>query len=182
MDSSNIHIGKRLKEIQSYKGISSRKMALAIGVDPSQLLKIEKGKMGLTAEQAKEVSSVYGISIDWLYNGEGNMLSSVKASDLITFPDQPELTNEYLYRIVIETKDQMLQTKSEVIKASSDVASLKNEMKVSFERLQNLLGGISDSQMLVSKFLVRQIAALTKQAPGVVLTELDKILNEGQKL
>lgn len=66
-------VGGRLQLIQKKYNLSSRKMALAIGVDPSQFLKIEKGKLGLTADQAKEISSTWNISIDWLYNGEGEM-------------------------------------------------------------------------------------------------------------
>ncbi len=66
-------VGERLVAFRNAKQLSSRKVAMTIGVDPSQFLKIEKDKLDLTPAMIKELSSQYGISADWLLHGKGEM-------------------------------------------------------------------------------------------------------------
>src|ERR1022692_4625340 len=68
----NKAIGKRIIELQNKHGINSRKFALSIDMDASQLGKIEKGKLGLSPSAAVSISKKYDVDINWLFEGEGN--------------------------------------------------------------------------------------------------------------
>jgi transcriptional regulator with XRE-family HTH domain len=69
----DIEIGERLTELIGFVvDGTSRQLALRLNMDASQLKKIEKGIRGLTVEKAVEISTIYGISLNWLLRGVGD--------------------------------------------------------------------------------------------------------------
>lgn len=153
-------IGRRLRELQETKSISSRKMALAIGVDPSQFLKIEKGDLNLTQGMVEGLSSQYGISIDWLYNGKGEML---KSGGKGAPPPATALIPEYIIQEIISTKNELIQ-------AHKDAAAREREI---IDRLTPILANWDETQAEIRDIklnqagLIKGMATVTEFLSGV---------------
>lgn len=64
-------VGKRILFIQKELGLNSRQFAISLEIDPSQMSKIEKDKLGLSKGAAESISRVYNIPIEWLMYGKG---------------------------------------------------------------------------------------------------------------
>lgn len=82
-------MGERLVQVRVNSGLSARKFAQSIGVDPSQYLKTEKGQMELPSAKVKEVASVYGIDAGWLLFGADTKNEERKTltdADFVTVP------------------------------------------------------------------------------------------------
>lgn len=60
----------KIKELRKEKNISQKELSEKIGIDNSQLSKIEKGKMMPTLHQLMEISSIFNVSLDWLIGRE----------------------------------------------------------------------------------------------------------------
>lgn len=89
---------ERLKIFREDEGVSARKMALAIDVDPSHYLKVEKLQRGLLPEQIKELEIKYNVSAGWIITGRGDMrLKGFAEEKQITHQGLPEIitTNNY---------------------------------------------------------------------------------------
>lgn len=62
-------ISLRIKELRKQNKVSQKEFAGSIGIDDSQLSKIERGVLQPTLSQIMEISSIYKISTDWLLLG-----------------------------------------------------------------------------------------------------------------
>lgn len=70
----NKAVGNRLSEIMRASRVkSSRAFALSVGADPSFFAKIMKGERPLTDLIADAVSKKYGVSLEWVLSGTGEM-------------------------------------------------------------------------------------------------------------
>lgn len=69
---------KRLKEARKALGLTQGELADALKCDQSYLSAIERGQRGVTSQIAKELFELYAISSDWLLNGIGQMIISVR--------------------------------------------------------------------------------------------------------
>jgi len=69
----NMDIGKRIKQAREVLGISQTDIAKALGIEPSFLSNIESGKRNLSNRVTGILVYQYGISIDWLLSGNGEM-------------------------------------------------------------------------------------------------------------
>jgi transcriptional regulator with XRE-family HTH domain len=65
-------VAARIKEIQEKLKINSRSFAISIGMDPSQLSKIEKGALGISSTYATKINELYGVNVTWILNGKGD--------------------------------------------------------------------------------------------------------------
>lgn len=66
-------IGLNIKELRKERKLTQLEFSTRIGIDNSQLSKIEQGKLMPTLNQLMEISSIFNISLDWL-TGKGPML------------------------------------------------------------------------------------------------------------
>ena len=66
-------IGLNIKELRKERKLTQLEFSTQIGIDNSQLSKIEQGKLMPTLNQLMEISSIFNISLDWL-TGQGPML------------------------------------------------------------------------------------------------------------
>lgn len=66
-------IGLNIRELRKDRKLTQLEFSTQIGIDNSQLSKIEQGKLMPTLNQLMEISSIFDISLDWL-TGQGPML------------------------------------------------------------------------------------------------------------
>lgn len=64
-------LASRIKDIESHLKLNSRQFALKIGMDPSQLSKIENAVLGLSSEYANKIYELFGVNTSWLLYGRG---------------------------------------------------------------------------------------------------------------
>lgn len=95
-----MNISLRIKELRKKNNISQKEFALSIGIDDSQLSKIERGILQPTLNQIMEISSIYKTSTDWLLLGKQN--EPVSNSNI----DFKELAEARLQ--IIEMKDEKI--------------------------------------------------------------------------
>lgn len=69
-------IGLKIKELRKEEKMTQKALSAKIGIDDSQLSKIEQGKLMPTLTQLLEISSIFNISLDWL-TGQGSMLKDI---------------------------------------------------------------------------------------------------------
>jgi hypothetical protein len=65
-------LAERIKEIQKHFKINSRKFATEIGMDPSQLSKIEGETLGLSTKYALTINEKFGVNVNWILTGKGD--------------------------------------------------------------------------------------------------------------
>ena len=65
---------EKLKEIREKLGLSQVAVAKELGVTKQYYNKVEKGLTALSKEKAVQLCKAYGISFDWFFGDEGNML------------------------------------------------------------------------------------------------------------
>ena len=73
-------IGLNIKELRKERKLTQLEFSTRIGIDNSQLSKIEQGKLMPTLNQLMEISSIFNISLDWL-TGKGPMLKESTPED-----------------------------------------------------------------------------------------------------
>ena len=64
-----INIGKRLIELREKNQLNSRQFAISVGVDPSQMAKMEKGTLGLSPYLANKIANKYHVNSNWIMFG-----------------------------------------------------------------------------------------------------------------
>ena len=87
---------QRIKEVEKYVGLSTRALALEVGLKtPQTLYDIHKGKHGISKDVARAITAKYlNINPDWLLFGVGDMLKQMQvqtvcAPDVFTAPLLP---------------------------------------------------------------------------------------------
>lgn len=60
----------KIKELRKDKKLTQIEFSSKIGIDNSQLSKIEQGKLMPTLSQLLEISSIFKVSLDWLTSKE----------------------------------------------------------------------------------------------------------------
>lgn len=76
-------VNKRIKEIRKSNDLTMDKFGERIGVTKAAISKIEKGERGVTDQMIKLIVKEFGISENWLRNGEGEMLLEFGRADAI---------------------------------------------------------------------------------------------------
>ena len=67
-------LGERLAKVREYYGITQAKMAQELEISKANLFRLEKGEVVPNAIILKNLSTVFEVSIDWLLNGDGQMI------------------------------------------------------------------------------------------------------------
>lgn len=68
------NIGSRLKEVRGHLDLPQKAFAKLIGVTQTTISGIESGRANPSRQLLKNVCMRFGVSEDWLAEGEGNML------------------------------------------------------------------------------------------------------------
>lgn len=79
----NATIGHRIKDLRKVKKLSQVDFSSMLGIDNSQLSKIEQGKLMPTLHQVIEISSKFDISLDVLVKGEAAVSEGVHESGIV---------------------------------------------------------------------------------------------------
>jgi len=72
---NGVTVNDRLVELVKIYGKSPRSFALNAGIDPANLNKMLEKKQKVSDKTVKKICAVYGISFDWLQNGEGDIMA-----------------------------------------------------------------------------------------------------------
>lgn len=63
----------KIKELRKLKKLNQKEFSDRIGIDNSQLSKIEQGKLNPTLAQLLEIASIFDVSLDWLVGKESEV-------------------------------------------------------------------------------------------------------------
>src|SRR4051812_36094143 len=63
-------VGRRIAELRAEHGVSQRRLAAALGLDPSALSRIEAGERGLAVGELVATAEFFGIDTDVLLRDE----------------------------------------------------------------------------------------------------------------
>ncbi len=170
-------LNERLKQFRESKSLTAKDFASSIGLDPSQYARIEKGSANLTTDKLKDLSSIYGLSINWLVAGTGPMMIDG------SFTTEP---NKRKGNLEFEISSDLLST------TPQDEGAL-GTLKYFFT---TIMGGMSlnkDSKKLIDRLLNRyseaadyiikleeEKKALIKKNEGLE-KEIQQLLNNGHK-
>lgn len=72
-DLLKIDISRRLITLRNHLGYNQRQMAAKLDMAQISLNRIESGKYYPSAITLQRLSGKFGLSLDWLFRGEGNM-------------------------------------------------------------------------------------------------------------
>jgi transcriptional regulator with XRE-family HTH domain len=105
---------KRLKELRKKLDIKQGEFAKRIGLKQGSYSDVENGKEVLTQRNIKLICLEFGVSDEWLRNGQGPMFTPPKPpSQAIAGPDGRELASDE--RELLETYDRLIpETRKEV--------------------------------------------------------------------
>lgn len=75
-------IGERVKSVRKEVRLTMEKFGDRLGVGKSSISEIESDKRGLTDQMARSICREFGVSMDWLQNGTGQMFAEQPSPDL----------------------------------------------------------------------------------------------------
>ena len=82
-DRSFEDIGARLKAIRKITGLSQKEFAAKAGIKDTTYNQYENGASQPKIEYARALCDTYGLSLDWLYNGDTSNLPFRIATELL---------------------------------------------------------------------------------------------------
>lgn len=68
-----MNTGERIKKIRMDSGLTLEKFGARLGIGKTAVSKIERGENKLTVQNATMISKEFGVSVQWLMTGEGEM-------------------------------------------------------------------------------------------------------------
>lgn len=77
MDKKN----ERIKEVRKHVGMTQREFAKILGVSNTYISKVEKGVTPVTDRLIMQISNVFGIELEWLYEGTGEMIVIIETEE-----------------------------------------------------------------------------------------------------
>jgi transcriptional regulator with XRE-family HTH domain len=143
-------INNRIKELRNLIGVSQSGFAENLGVPQNRIARIELNKTQPTMELLKNVCSSYGVSLDWLANGEGTIFkdgSNVYKKKINIYAPGNLISvvlsevERLLPDIDIDFKANIVATYCEYYAGSTNYELIKKEMAGSFKIMAYLLGG-----------------------------------------
>lgn len=78
-----IEVGERVKRIRLAKHLGQEDVGKIIGMVTSGVSMIEKGQRGLDPEDAVRLKRATGVSLDWIYDGDGKYLDDTQRKELV---------------------------------------------------------------------------------------------------
>ena len=130
-------IGLKIKELRKDRKLTQIEFSSKIGIDNSQLSKIEQGKLMPTLSQLLEISSIFKVSLDWLtgkenkkpinqnLNGDDNIMIGGNNSGQVALLQQE---NSFLKeKITLLEANKILQAK-EIKRLEEEIKRIKNNL------------------------------------------------------
>ena len=130
-------IGLKIKELRKDRKLTQIEFSSKIGIDNSQLSKIEQGKLMPTLSQLLEISSIFKVSLDWLtgkenkkpinqnLNGDDNIMIGGNNSGQLALLQQE---NSFLKeKITLLEENKILQAK-EIKRLEEEIKRIKNNL------------------------------------------------------
>jgi amino-acid N-acetyltransferase len=127
-------IGLKIKELRKDRKLTQIEFSSKIGIDNSQLSKIEQGKLMPTLSQLLEISSIFKVSLDWLtgkenkkpinqnLNGDDNIMIGGNNSGQVALLQQE---NSFLKeKITLLEENKILQAK-EIKRLEEEIKKIK---------------------------------------------------------
>ena len=127
-------IGLKIKELRKDRKLTQIEFSSKIGIDNSQLSKIEQGKLMPTLSQLLEISSIFKVSLDWLtgkenkkpinqnLNGDDNIMIGGNNSGQLALLQQE---NSFLKeKITLLEENKILQAK-EIKRLEEEIKKIK---------------------------------------------------------
>ncbi|MEJ8546595.1 helix-turn-helix domain-containing protein [Brevibacillus borstelensis] len=96
----------RIREIRKKKGLAGTTVSEFLGITPQYYYEIERGKKRLSAEMAAKLSSLFGVTSDYLL-GLSTDTSATEATDLADQVDHYPLTRKEEKDIAIKLQQMM---------------------------------------------------------------------------
>jgi len=119
-------LAKRIKEVQEYYNLNSRNFAIEIGMDPSQMSKIEKGRLGLSAKSAMAINERFGVNVNWILTGKGDkgIWNNIPHESIPITAEKNELLGE--------TEERLLRIEAHLEVYENAIAGLLSESNKDF--------------------------------------------------
>lgn len=70
------NVSARVRKTREALGLNPRQFALSVDLNPSNYYKVESGKLGVKTTSLQIISEKYGVSLQWLLTGEGEMFTT----------------------------------------------------------------------------------------------------------
>ncbi|GJM01935.1 MAG: hypothetical protein DHS20C08_04360 [Rhodomicrobium sp.] len=87
---SKENIAKRLKWLRSHSGLSQSEFSDSLGISVTNYNNWERGRQRMSLDGALQVNRVYGTTLDFLYLGRLESLSTSMARSFAEFSDVAE--------------------------------------------------------------------------------------------
>ena len=115
--------GERLKKIRHMFGLTQAKFAEKLGLKWDKIKDIETGRHKLRPEIALKIEKVYGVSADWLLNGDGEIFTKedVIDNEIMNFLKNDNFINIPLIDIVLTDDDKFNIIQKKFLKFSHNL-------------------------------------------------------------
>jgi transcriptional regulator with XRE-family HTH domain len=133
----------RIKGLREQLGISQKEFAARLGIAQGQISDMEKGKRRVTQTTIDLITLAYGVNIEWLESGQGEIFQQSPVSNEATSND----TDFKLLETILIAIDHYMETHNKVATPSE-----KAKLAVSFYKY-----------FLTSKVAHNDLKAVTKQ-------------------
>lgn len=82
MSRSQKDIAKRLLVLRAWAGLQQQELCSEIGVKPNNYSPFEKGKRRITIDIARKIVDKYGVTLDWIYDGDPRGMTGQMQAEL----------------------------------------------------------------------------------------------------
>jgi len=146
-------VGIRIKELRKKLGLTQREFGRKIGVMDTVVRRWEKGEFEPTTEKLKAIATEFGINLNWLLLGEGEIFVRKESSSLPVAP----LIDRELFQRITETIEKHYKA--------------------------GLLKGVPEEEVMeMIKFLYKKIKPLKDKEEAKWREELQKLSHEYVKI
>lgn len=119
-------VSKRVREIRGL--LSVKDFAEKLEVSSALVSNIESGTKGLSIKMARKLSSLYNVSVDWLYEGEKTEVKTEVVTDGLkeTPPEYVSIMAKYVQVLEENSrlKDQLLEKQQKELQSAKNIADV----------------------------------------------------------
>lgn len=84
-------IGERIRNERKLFHLTQEQLSEALGITPNYLGEIERGRRSLTRKVATKLCNYFGLTYDYLYNGNRDISTTTQVQDEVLPPFKAEL-------------------------------------------------------------------------------------------
>jgi transcriptional regulator with XRE-family HTH domain len=183
---NSMSVGERIKQVREYNKLKSSAFAKELDLDRSYYAKIESGKLFPTIHCLQNISRKYGVSVDWILDGDGEMLKvdRMRSFEPQTIEDAKSLQWGYIcdrYEKLAKENGVLSQTveflstdKEHLVKQIAQLTAEKHELSSTI-KLLTAKNGRYENLLRENRKLTEKVGSLTKEV------ELEKNSNWGKE-